>query len=146
MSYSSFKIILIHVKHNSIITATLILNYLNNSERSLVKQILIEDEIIVCATYLIPDIEVEEKNTCLRAYLSIVLLLDVSDGGYASTTKGALLGAGVGLLTGNGVNGVLKGAAVGAGVGAVTEKGRDGKNARKGAKVGVCCFVLSLAF
>ena len=47
------------------------------------------------------------------------------------TTKGALLGAGVGLLTGNGVNGVLKGAA-----GAVTEKGRDGKNARKGAKVG----------
>ncbi|HFL8999933.1 TPA: protein YmgI, partial [Escherichia coli] len=27
----------------------------NNSERSLVKQILIEDEIIVCATYLIPD-------------------------------------------------------------------------------------------
>lgn len=43
------------------------------------------------------------------------------------TTKGALLGAGVGLLTGNGVNGVLKGAAVGAGVGAVTEKGRDGK-------------------
>ncbi|ENT3910089.1 protein YmgI, partial [Escherichia coli] len=24
-------------------------------ERSLVKQILIEDEIIVCATYLIPD-------------------------------------------------------------------------------------------
>ncbi|EGK2834365.1 glycine zipper family protein, partial [Escherichia coli] len=49
------------------------------------------------------------------------------------TTKGALLGAGVGLLTGNGVNGVLKGAAVGAGVGAVTEKGRDGKNARKGA-------------
>lgn len=57
------------------------------------------------------------------------------------TTKGALLGAGVGLLTGNGVNGVLKGAAVGAGVGAVTEKGRDGKNARKGAKVGRrwCC-------
>ncbi len=52
------------------------------------------------------------------------------------TTKGALLGAGVGLLTGNGVNGVLKGAAVGAGVGAVTEKDRDGKNARKGAKVG----------
>ena len=40
------------------------------------------------------------------------------------TTKGALLGAGVGLLTGNGVNGVLKGAAVGAGVGAVTEKAK----------------------
>ncbi|HCJ9724310.1 TPA: hypothetical protein NV987_002779 [Escherichia coli] len=56
MSYSSFKIILIHVKNIiPIITATLILNYLNNSERSLVK-ILIEDEIIVCATYLIPDI------------------------------------------------------------------------------------------
>ena len=48
MSYSSFKIILIHVKNIiPIITATLILNYLNNSERSLVKQILIEDEIIV---------------------------------------------------------------------------------------------------
>ncbi|UNF01447.1 hypothetical protein [Escherichia coli] len=44
MSYSSFKIILIHVKNIiPIITATLILNYLNNSERSLVKQILIED-------------------------------------------------------------------------------------------------------
>ncbi|EGI7096663.1 TPA: hypothetical protein JNZ57_003533 [Shigella boydii] len=57
MSYSSFKIILIHVKNIiPIITATLILNYLNNSECSLVKQILIEDEIIVCATYLIPDI------------------------------------------------------------------------------------------
>ena len=57
MSYSSFKIILIHVKNIiPIITATLILNYLNNSERSLVKQILIADEIIVCATYLIPDI------------------------------------------------------------------------------------------
>lgn len=57
MSYSSFKIILIHVKNIiPIITATLILNYLNNSERSLVKRILIEDEIIVCATYLIPDI------------------------------------------------------------------------------------------
>ncbi|EEQ1607750.1 TPA: protein YmgI [Escherichia coli] len=57
MSYSSFKIILIHVKNIiPIITATLILNYLNNSERSLVKQILIEDEIIACATYLIPDI------------------------------------------------------------------------------------------
>ncbi|AKI66980.1 MULTISPECIES: protein YmgI [Enterobacteriaceae] len=57
MSYSSFKIILIHVKNIiPIITATLILNYLNNSERSLVKQILIEDEIIVRATYLIPDI------------------------------------------------------------------------------------------
>ncbi|EIA0357660.1 hypothetical protein K6058_003729 [Shigella boydii] len=57
MSYSSFKIILIHVKNIiPIITATLILNYLNNSERSLVKQILIEDEFIVRATYLIPDI------------------------------------------------------------------------------------------
>ncbi|MEF4684694.1 protein YmgI [Escherichia coli] len=57
MSYSSFKIILIHVKNIiPIITATLILNYLNNSERSLVKQFLIEDEIIVYATYLIPDI------------------------------------------------------------------------------------------
>ena len=39
MSYSSFKIILIHVKNIiPIITATLILNYLNNSERSLVKE------------------------------------------------------------------------------------------------------------
>ncbi|MEL8223078.1 hypothetical protein J4V40_20980 [Escherichia coli] len=57
MSYSSFNIILINVKNIiPIITATLILNSLNNSERSLVQQILIEDEIIVCATYLIPDI------------------------------------------------------------------------------------------
>ncbi|EPC0908917.1 hypothetical protein ACRV43_003939, partial [Escherichia coli] len=51
MSYFSFEIILIPVKNIiPIITVTLILNYLNNSERSLVKQILIEDEIIVCAT------------------------------------------------------------------------------------------------
>ncbi|EFC0632300.1 TPA: hypothetical protein ACOR5H_001412 [Escherichia coli] len=57
MSYFSFEIILIPVKNIiPIITVTLILNCLNNSERSLVKQILIEDEIIVCATYLIPDI------------------------------------------------------------------------------------------
>ena len=56
MSYFLFEIILIPVKNIiPIITVTLILNYLNNSERSLVKQILIEDEIIVCATYLIPD-------------------------------------------------------------------------------------------
>lgn len=61
------------------------------------------------------------------------------------TTKGALLGAGVGLLTGNGVNGVLKGAAVGAGVGAVTEKGRDGKMHVKVQKW-VPPLVLSLAF
>ena len=57
MSYFSFEIILIPVKNIiPIITVTLILNYLNNSERSLVKQILIEDEIIASATYLIPDI------------------------------------------------------------------------------------------
>ncbi|MGE2676707.1 hypothetical protein ACPSX6_16885 [Escherichia coli] len=57
MSYFSFEIILIPVKNIiPITTVTLILNYLNNSERSLVKQILIEDEIIACATYLIPDI------------------------------------------------------------------------------------------
>ena len=57
MSYFSFEIILIPVKNIfTSITVTLILNYLNNSERSLVKQILIEDEIIACATYLIPDI------------------------------------------------------------------------------------------
>lgn len=61
------------------------------------------------------------------------------------TTKGALLGAGVGLLTGNGVNGVLKGAVVGAGVGAVTEKGRDGKMRVKVQKW-VPPLVLSLAF
>lgn len=61
------------------------------------------------------------------------------------TTKGALLGAGVGLLTGNGVNGVLKGATVGAGVGAVTEKGRDGKMRVKVQKW-VPPLVLSLAF
>ena len=55
MSYSSFKIILIHVKNIiPIITATLILNYLNNSDRSLVKQILIEDKIILYAAYLKP--------------------------------------------------------------------------------------------
>ncbi|MBY7256855.1 YMGG-like glycine zipper-containing protein [Escherichia coli] len=34
------------------------------------------------------------------------------------------------------MNRTTKGALLGAGVGAVTEKGRDGKNARKGAKVG----------
>ncbi|MGE2764895.1 hypothetical protein [Escherichia coli] len=39
-----------------IIQIALILNDLNNIERSLVKLLLIEDKIIVCATYLIPDI------------------------------------------------------------------------------------------
>ena len=44
MSYFSFEIILIPVKNIiPIITVTLILNYLNNSERSLVKPILIEE-------------------------------------------------------------------------------------------------------
>lgn len=61
------------------------------------------------------------------------------------TTKGALLGAGVGLLTGNGVNGVLKGAAVGAGVGAVTEKAAMVKMRVKVQKW-VPPLVLSLAF
>ena len=56
MSYFSFEIILIPVKNIiPIITVTLILNYLNNSERSLFKQIVFEDEIIVWATYLTPD-------------------------------------------------------------------------------------------
>ncbi|XPE70026.1 hypothetical protein ACNKHP_02075 [Shigella boydii] len=56
MSYSSFKIILILRKNIiPIITATLILNYLNNSERSLVKQILIKTKLLR-ATYLDPDI------------------------------------------------------------------------------------------
>ncbi|EOW6592325.1 TPA: hypothetical protein ACUSUZ_002109 [Escherichia coli] len=50
------------------------------------------------------------------------------------TTKGALLGAGVGLLTGNGVNGVLKGAAVGAVTGVLTGNGLEG--AIKGAVIG----------
>ncbi|MCZ8724817.1 hypothetical protein OM269_22460 [Escherichia albertii] len=51
-----FKTYLISWKTmNPIITRTLLLNYLNNSERSLVKQVLIEDETIVCATDLIPD-------------------------------------------------------------------------------------------
>ncbi|QGY24026.1 hypothetical protein F4W66_05330 [Escherichia coli] len=53
MSYSSFRLFYCG---KSMIIAGRCLNYLNNSERSLVKQILIEDEIIVCATYLIPDI------------------------------------------------------------------------------------------
>ena len=48
MSYFSFEIILIPVKNIiPIITVTLILNYLNNSERSLVKQILIDRKSVV---------------------------------------------------------------------------------------------------
>ncbi len=62
------------------------------------------------------------------------------------TTKGALLGAGVGLLTGNGVNGVLKGAAVGAGVGAVTEKKAATVKMRVKVQKWVPPLVLSLAF
>ncbi|MFP2606133.1 MULTISPECIES: hypothetical protein [Escherichia] len=47
-----FKIIPIQAKTIILIIQTaLILNYLNNRERSLVKLFLIEDEIIVCATY-----------------------------------------------------------------------------------------------
>lgn len=52
------------------------------------------------------------------------------------TTTGALIGAGVGLLSGNGLKGVVTGAALGAGTGALTEKGNKGKNARKGAGIG----------
>ncbi|WP_214679210.1 YMGG-like glycine zipper-containing protein [Escherichia coli] len=77
-----------------------------------------------------------KKKTLAFGLISILLCSTPAMADMNRTTKGALLGAGVGLLTGNGVNGVLKGAAVGAGVGAVTEKDRDGKNARKGAKVG----------
>ena len=71
MSYFSFEIILIPVKNIiPIITVTLILNYLNNSERSLVKQILIEDEIIACATYLIPD--GNDSNLLIVFYVQIM--------------------------------------------------------------------------
>lgn len=57
MSYFLFKIIFIYVKNIIfIIIVMFILNYLNNSECFLVKQILIEDEIIVCVIYLILDI------------------------------------------------------------------------------------------
>ncbi|STI18283.1 conserved protein, UPF0757 family [Escherichia coli] len=62
------------------------------------------------------------------------------------TTKGALLGAGVGLLTGNGVNGVLKGAAVGAGVGAVNRKRPRRVKMRVKVQKWVPPLVLSLAF
>ncbi len=56
-------------------------------------------------------------------------------------TKGAMVGAAVGLVSGNGINGVLKGAALGAGAGALTDKGRTGRDSRKGAKVGAAVGV-----
>ncbi|MGL4602099.1 MAG: glycine zipper family protein [Plesiomonas sp.] len=51
-------------------------------------------------------------------------------------TKGAMVGAAVGLVSGHGVNGVLKGAALGAGAGALTDKGKRGHDSRKGAEIG----------
>ena len=77
-----------------------------------------------------------KKHTLALGLISALFFSFQAHADLSRTSKGALLGAGVGLLSGNGVNGVLKGAAVGAGVGAVTEKGKDGKKARKGAKVG----------
>lgn len=52
------------------------------------------------------------------------------------TRNAAILGAGVGLLTGNGIKGAIGGAVIGGGLGAVTERGWRGHRAREGAKTG----------
>ncbi|MGL5008213.1 MAG: glycine zipper family protein [Plesiomonas sp.] len=51
-------------------------------------------------------------------------------------TKGAMVGAAVGLISGHGIDGIFKGAALGAGAGALTDKGRRGHDSRKGAEIG----------
>ncbi|BET80471.1 UPF0757 protein YmgG [Edwardsiella anguillarum] len=77
------------------------------------------------------------RNTLIAVTtVSLLAFSTASLAGPSRTTKGVLLGATAGLLSGNGVNGVLKGAALGAGVGAISEKGRKGKKARKGATIG----------
>lgn len=68
--------------------------------------------------------------------ISLLLFSFPSQADTSRTTKGALLGATAGLLSGDGINGALKGAALGAGVGAITERGYRGQRARKGAKIG----------
>lgn len=68
--------------------------------------------------------------------MSLLLFSFPSQADTSRTTKGALLGATAGILSGNGINGAFKGAALGAGVGAVTERGHRGQKARKGAKIG----------
>lgn len=52
------------------------------------------------------------------------------------TKNAAILGAGIGLLSGNGIKGAIGGAVIGGGVGALTENGRKGRKAVKGAKKG----------
>ncbi|WP_168929205.1 hypothetical protein [Crenobacter intestini] len=54
----------------------------------------------------------------------------------SKVSRGAILGAGVGLLTGNGLKGAIGGAVVGGGLGAVGQKGYKGHKARQGAKTG----------
>ena len=55
--------------------------------------------------------------------------------GQDRTTKGAIAGGSIGLLT-DGLDGALKGATLGAGGAAVTGGGPKAKQARKGAKTG----------
>lgn len=66
-----------------------------------------------------------------------VAALAVPAAAHASRTKNAaILGAGIGLLSGNGIKGAIGGAVIGGGVGALTENGRKGRKAVRGAKKG----------
>lgn len=69
--------------------------------------------------------------------IALSALLSPIDASASNTVKGAVLGAGIGVVSGKGIKGALGGAVLGAGVGAVTEQGQDGKNARKGARTGL---------
>lgn len=77
-----------------------------------------------------------KRGPLVMGLMSLLLFSFPSQADTSRTTKGALLGATAGLLSGNGINGALKGAVLGAGVGAVTELGHRGQKARKGAKIG----------
>ena len=77
----------------------------------------------------------------LVSILWVLLIFATSPLQSASrTTKGAAIGAGVGLIAGDGVKGAAKGALVGGGAGALTKDDRDEKKtkdyAKKGAAVG----------
>ena len=77
----------------------------------------------------------------LISILWVLLLFATSPLQSASrTTKGAAIGAGVGLIAGDGVKGAARGALVGGGAGALTASDRNEKKtkdyAKKGAAIG----------
>ena len=74
----------------------------------------------------------------LKTTLAVALTMALALPAHAERkANGALIGAGIGILSGNGVKGAIKGAVLGGGIAAATDNGRKGYKAREGAKKGV---------